>query len=76
MKKKVLALAALFVATFTLSSCESCGREKTTEEKVEEAAEAVVDDVEQAFEDAGDALEAVGDSIEQATDEVVKELEQ
>ncbi|MDO5035839.1 MAG: hypothetical protein Q4D93_02635 [Porphyromonas sp.] len=68
MKKRVFLVAALFIGALSLSSCESCGREKTTQEKVQEAAEAVGEDIK-------DGVEEAAEEIEDAADDLKKEIE-
>lgn len=66
MKKTLLGLVlmgALFVV--------SC-KEKTTEEKVEDAVEAVGNDIENTAEDAGDAIENAVDETGQAIENAVE----
>ena len=57
MKKIVLAIALIFALSTTMYSC----REKTTGEKIEDAAESVGDDIK-------DGAEEVKEEVEEAVD--------
>ena len=58
------------ILMFTLSGCEGCSREQTTEEKIEEAAEDTGEALEEGAEEVEDAAEEAGDAVEEGADEV------
>lgn len=60
---------------FSLSACEGCTQEETTEEKIEEAAEDTGEAIEEGAEEVGDAVEEGADEVEDAVEEGADELE-
>lgn len=58
----------------SLSGCEGCSREQSTEEKIEKAAEDTGEAIEERAEEVGDAVEEgaeeVGDAVEEGAEEV------
>jgi cell division protein ZapA (FtsZ GTPase activity inhibitor) len=71
MKKLFLSLAVM--ATLTVVSCK-----ETTEDKIEDATEAVGSDIENTMDEAGDAIDSTankaGDDMENAVEDVKKEM--
>ena len=72
--KKVFVVLALVGFTFSTISCR-----ETTQDKIENSAEAVGEDIEDGLEEAGDAIEnaadKAGNAIENAGQELEEEIE-
>lgn len=60
-------VALILITVLSLTVFNSC-REKTTEEKVEDAIENTGDAIEDAAEDTGDAIEDAADEVEDAVE--------
>ncbi|AWH73284.1 MULTISPECIES: Rv0909 family putative TA system antitoxin [unclassified Dokdonia] len=72
--KKVFVVLALVGFTFSTISCR-----ETTQDKIENSAEAAGEDIENGLEEAGDAIEnaaeKTGDAIDKAGEELEEEIE-
>ena len=72
--KKVFVVLALVGFTFSTISCR-----ETTQDKIENSAEAAGQDIENGLEEAGDAIEnaadKTGDAIDKAGEELEEEIE-
>ncbi len=72
--KKVIAVLALVAFTITTVACR-----ETTQQKSEEALEAVGNDIEAGLEEAGDAIEnaaeETGDALKKAGNEIEEEIQ-
>lgn len=72
--KKVFVVLALVGFTFSTISCR-----ETTQDKIENSAEAAGEDIENGLEEAGDAIEnaaeKTGDAINKAGEELEEEIE-
>ncbi|MUP44338.1 hypothetical protein E0K83_01090 [Gramella sp. BOM4] len=69
--KKLFLLFAVATMSLSIYSCR-----ETTEEKTEDAVEAMGEDVENAAEEAGNEMEEAGQDIENAAENAENEMEQ
>ncbi|GAA4315206.1 hypothetical protein GCM10023115_27210 [Pontixanthobacter gangjinensis] len=69
--KKLFVLFAVATMSLSIYSCR-----ETTEEKTEDAVEAMGEDVENAAEEAGNEMEEAGQDVENAAENAEEEMEQ
>ncbi|WP_159021550.1 hypothetical protein [Formosa sp. L2A11] len=68
MRKSAYIFFMAIAMMVSLSAFTSCREQKTTGDKIEDAADAVGDDIENTADDVGDGIEDAADDVEDAVD--------